>query len=173
MICRVKRWIPFRFRASSEVAVDRVAVVVVIVVSRHWRGHHVSRRGGGEVKHHSGIKSRMMSSSCPLPPGVQSTSKASRHVVLNSRTTERHTLSRTMADKIASVQAQLQSQSMAFQKLEGGEFTTSPPSYFLLTSLAELAGIIEARQRLDSQQSENELVLKVRTSRVARSRHKS
>lgn len=68
-----------------------------------------------------------------------------------------------MADKIASVQAQLQSQSMAFQKLEGGESTISPPSCFLLTSLAELAGIIEARQRLDSQQSENELVLKVST----------
>lgn len=68
-----------------------------------------------------------------------------------------------MADKIASVQAQLQSQSMAFQKLEGGESTTSPPSYSLLTSLAELAGIIEARQRLDSQQSENELVLRVST----------
>ncbi|OCF43424.1 prefoldin beta subunit [Kwoniella heveanensis CBS 569] len=51
-----------------------------------------------------------------------------------------------MADankKIASLQAQLQSSSIAFQKLE-----------------AELAGTIEARQRLDSQLSENELVLK-------------
>ncbi|WWC68907.1 uncharacterized protein I206_102843 [Kwoniella pini CBS 10737] len=49
-----------------------------------------------------------------------------------------------MADtKVASLQAQLQQSSMAFQKLE-----------------AELAGVIEARQRLDSQLSENELVLK-------------
>ncbi|WVQ94578.1 hypothetical protein IAU59_001658 [Kwoniella sp. CBS 9459] len=51
-----------------------------------------------------------------------------------------------MADankKIASLQAQLQSSSIAFQKIE-----------------AELAGTIEARQRLDSQLSENELVLK-------------
>ncbi|WVW79853.1 hypothetical protein I302_101823 [Kwoniella bestiolae CBS 10118] len=49
-----------------------------------------------------------------------------------------------MADKkIASLQAQLQSSSIAFQKIE-----------------AELAGVIEARQRLDSQLSENELVLK-------------
>ncbi|KAK1920860.1 Prefoldin [Papiliotrema laurentii] len=49
-----------------------------------------------------------------------------------------------MADKqIASLQAKLQSSSLAFQKMEG-----------------EMAGIIEARQRLDSQQSENELVLK-------------
>ncbi|WWD16833.1 hypothetical protein CI109_101265 [Kwoniella shandongensis] len=45
--------------------------------------------------------------------------------------------------KVAAVQAQLQTQSVAFQKLE-----------------AELAGIIEARQRLDSQQAENEQVLK-------------
>ncbi|WWC87593.1 uncharacterized protein L201_002483 [Kwoniella dendrophila CBS 6074] len=49
-----------------------------------------------------------------------------------------------MADKkIASLQAQLQTSSIAFQKFE-----------------AELAGVIEARQRLDSQLSENELVLK-------------
>ncbi|WRT65374.1 uncharacterized protein IL334_002317 [Kwoniella shivajii] len=49
-----------------------------------------------------------------------------------------------MADKkIASLQAQLQTSSIAFQKLE-----------------ADLAGVIEARQRLDSQLSENELVLK-------------
>ncbi|WWC59896.1 uncharacterized protein I303_102458 [Kwoniella dejecticola CBS 10117] len=49
-----------------------------------------------------------------------------------------------MADtKIASLQAQLQQSSLAFQKIE-----------------AELAGVIEARQRLDSQLSENELVLK-------------
>ncbi|OCF58208.1 prefoldin beta subunit [Kwoniella mangroviensis CBS 10435] len=49
-----------------------------------------------------------------------------------------------MADKkIASLQTQLQSSSIAFQKIE-----------------AELAGVIEARQRLDSQLSENELVLK-------------
>ncbi|WVQ77451.1 hypothetical protein IAR50_007137 [Cryptococcus sp. DSM 104548] len=49
-----------------------------------------------------------------------------------------------MADqKIAQVQGQLQSETVAFQKIEN-----------------ELAGIIEARQRLDSQLSENELVLK-------------
>ncbi|WVR04120.1 hypothetical protein IAU60_001119 [Kwoniella sp. DSM 27419] len=49
-----------------------------------------------------------------------------------------------MADKkVAALQAQMQSSSLAFQKLE-----------------AELAGYIEARQRLDSQLSENELVLK-------------
>ncbi|WVF67045.1 hypothetical protein IAT40_001788 [Kwoniella sp. CBS 6097] len=55
-----------------------------------------------------------------------------------------------MADankKIAALQAQMQTSSIAFQKLE-----------------AELAGTIEARQRLDSQLSENELVLKEFTS---------
>lgn len=53
-------------------------------------------------------------------------------------------LAANMADaKAGALQAQLQSSSLAFQKLE-----------------AELTGIIEARQRLDSQQSENELVLK-------------
>ncbi|CAK9786658.1 Prefoldin [Cutaneotrichosporon oleaginosum] len=49
-----------------------------------------------------------------------------------------------MADtKMAAVQAKLQTQSRDFQKLE-----------------AEMAGVIEARQRLDAQQSENEQVLK-------------
>ncbi|ODN76986.1 hypothetical protein L202_05547 [Cryptococcus amylolentus CBS 6039] len=54
-----------------------------------------------------------------------------------------------MADqKIAQVQGQLQSETVAFQKIENGK------------SELDLAGIIEARQRLDSQFSENELVLK-------------
>ncbi|WVQ83488.1 hypothetical protein IAT38_005629 [Cryptococcus sp. DSM 104549] len=50
-----------------------------------------------------------------------------------------------MADstKIAAIQAQLQAQTVTYQKLEG-----------------EMASVIEARQRLDSQLSENELVLK-------------
>ncbi|ODO04865.1 hypothetical protein I350_05475 [Cryptococcus amylolentus CBS 6273] len=53
-----------------------------------------------------------------------------------------------MADqKIAQVQGQLQSETVAFQKIENGK--------------SELdVCIIEARQRLDSQFSENELVLK-------------
>ncbi|AFR98915.1 prefoldin beta subunit [Cryptococcus neoformans] len=45
--------------------------------------------------------------------------------------------------KIAALQAQLQSSTISFQKIEN-----------------ELASVIEARQRLDSQLSENELVLK-------------
>ncbi|UOH84912.1 hypothetical protein LQV05_001727 [Cryptococcus neoformans] len=45
--------------------------------------------------------------------------------------------------KIAALQAQLQSSTISFQKIED-----------------ELASVIEARQRLDSQLSENELVLK-------------
>ncbi|KAL1410156.1 Prefoldin subunit 6 [Vanrija albida] len=49
-----------------------------------------------------------------------------------------------MADKkIASIQAKLQESSRDFQKLE-----------------ADMAGTIEARQRLDAQLSENQLVLK-------------
>ncbi|RSH84485.1 uncharacterized protein EHS24_006006 [Apiotrichum porosum] len=49
-----------------------------------------------------------------------------------------------MADgKIAAVQAKLQSESREFQKLE-----------------SEMAGVIEARQRLDAQLSENQQVLK-------------
>ncbi|KAE8540689.1 hypothetical protein D1P53_003053 [Cryptococcus gattii VGV] len=45
--------------------------------------------------------------------------------------------------KVAALQAQLQTSTISFQKIEN-----------------ELAGVIEARQRLDSQLSENELVLK-------------
>ncbi|RSH94332.1 hypothetical protein EHS25_004135 [Saitozyma podzolica] len=45
--------------------------------------------------------------------------------------------------KAAAVQARLQAASLAFTKLE-----------------TELSGVVEARQRLDSQLSENELVLK-------------
>ncbi|KAK4688149.1 prefoldin beta subunit, partial [Tremellales sp. Uapishka_1] len=45
--------------------------------------------------------------------------------------------------KLAAIQAKLQDSSREFQKLEG-----------------EMAGVVEARQRLDSQLSENELVLK-------------
>jgi len=45
--------------------------------------------------------------------------------------------------KLATAQAKLQTASLAFQKLE-----------------AEMTGVVEARQRLDAQLSENELVLK-------------
>ena len=65
-----------------------------------------------------------------------------------------------MADaKAGALQAQLQSSSLAFQKLEAGELPR--PVHTVKAHASELSGIIEARQRLDSQQSENELVLKV------------
>ncbi|WVO14778.1 hypothetical protein L204_102416 [Cryptococcus depauperatus] len=48
-----------------------------------------------------------------------------------------------MADKTATIQSQLQNSTVSYQKIEN-----------------ELASIIEARQRLDSQLSENELVLR-------------
>lgn len=90
-----------------------------------------------------------------------------------------------MADtskQLGAIQAKLQSSSLAFQKLEGGEWSL-PQSQRLLDIgwiavirqsvwarlcsvrcrlIPDMASIIEARQRLDSQQSENELVLKVR-----------
>lgn len=90
-----------------------------------------------------------------------------------------------MADtskQLGAIQAKLQSSSLAFQKLEGGEWSL-PQSQRLLDVgritvirqsvwarlcsvrcrlIPDMASIIEARQRLDSQQSENELVLKVR-----------
>ena len=78
----------------------------------------------------------------------------------------------SMADpKLASVQARLQSTSLAFQKVESGpssQRSNSPPIHQsssihgLRANHPELAEVIEARQRLDSQSSENELVLKVR-----------
>lgn len=82
-------------------------------------------------------------------------------------------ISTIMAERqAASVQAQLQSQSQAFQKIEAGTSSRLLRTISLLLLppgmssrpliLPEMAGIIEARQRLDSQQSENELVLKVR-----------
>lgn len=72
-----------------------------------------------------------------------------------------------MDAKVGAVRARLESSSVACQKLEGGASTTSFASCSLWhhfkrcpADLVELAGIIEARQRLDSQLNENEQVLK-------------
>ena len=63
---------------------------------------------------------------------------------------------------IGSVQAKLQEETIAFQKIETGvsDFVRTPKS-LAADVCQELAGVIEARQRLDSQLSENESVLKV------------
>jgi hypothetical protein len=70
--------------------------------------------------------------------------------------------------KAAAVQARLQAASLAFTKLETGAFDSSltwegahSTCGRLSNNVSELSGVVEARQRLDSQLSENELVLKV------------
>ena len=62
---------------------------------------------------------------------------------------------------MTAVQAKLQATTVDFQKLEAGASTRVK---YRRSWQAEMSGVIEARQRLDSQLQENELVLKVCSS---------